>query len=113
MYGKCGSHENARRIFDKMSERNVVSWNVMIGAYAQHGCGEEAFKLFRRMQIEGVKPNKVTFISMLSACSDPSAMAENMLIHACIIERGLESDVVVGNAIVNMYGKCGRIDDAR
>eukprot|EP01018_Ginkgo_biloba_P008766 Gb_30991 [translate_table: standard] len=68
MYAKCGSIEDARRVFDKMPERNVVSWTAMIVGYAMHGCGREALQLFQQMQRSGMKPNLVTFVGVLSAC---------------------------------------------
>eukprot|EP00249_Psilotum_nudum_P034893 c54549_g1_i1 orf=1-204(-) len=68
MYGKCGSLEDARRMFDIMPWRDVFSWNTMAAVYTQNGCGKEAVQLFQQMQLEGVIPNEVTFVSILSAC---------------------------------------------
>eukprot|EP00249_Psilotum_nudum_P014832 c25030_g12_i1 orf=2-646(+) len=113
MYGKWGNVDDARRIFDKMHERNIVSWNTMIAAYSQHGCSKEVLQLFLQMQLEGVVANRITFVSMLNTCSSPADLAEGMVIHGRIVERRLESHVVVGNAIINMYGKCGSLEDAR
>ncbi|KAL5710615.1 Pentatricopeptide repeat-containing protein [Ranunculus cassubicifolius] len=77
MYAKCGSVEAAREIFDGMSVRNVVSWSAMIAAYGYHGCGRQALKLFPMMLNSGISPNRVTFVSILYACS-----------HAGLIEEG-------------------------
>eukprot|EP00249_Psilotum_nudum_P004478 c17992_g1_i1 orf=196-729(+) len=68
MYAKCGSLEDARRTFERMPKRNVITWNTMLAACAQHGKGKEALQLFRRMKMEGVVPDKPTFVSVLSAC---------------------------------------------
>lgn len=112
IYGKCGALEDARAIFNKMQRRNVVSWNAMISSYAQHGHSIEALELFQVMQQEGLRPNKITFASVLSACASLTALADGEAIHKCIIDFGFESDVTVGNAIINMYGKCGAMDTA-
>eukprot|EP00249_Psilotum_nudum_P000276 c1118_g1_i1 orf=1-219(+) len=69
MYGKCGSIEHARRTFDLMLQRNVISWNAMMTAYTQYGQGNKALQLFQQMELEGVVPNRVTFVSLLSACA--------------------------------------------
>ncbi|KAJ7517124.1 hypothetical protein O6H91_21G011200 [Diphasiastrum complanatum] len=69
MYVKCGCTEDARELFDNMSERDVVSWNAMIAGYAQNGLAQEALALFEQMQGEGTKPGEVTYTSVLSACA--------------------------------------------
>ena len=69
MYVKCGCLENARRVFDEMEERTVVSWSAMIAGLAMHGQAEEALWLFSEMIKLGMKPNGVTFIGLLHACS--------------------------------------------
>ncbi|KAF9614679.1 hypothetical protein IFM89_019807 [Coptis chinensis] len=69
MYIKCGCLEIARDVFYEMKERTVVSWSAMIGGYAMHGQAEEALKLFSKMSRIGIRPNGVTFIGLLHACS--------------------------------------------
>lgn len=113
MYGKCGSLEDARKTFEKMRKRDLVAWTTMMAAYAQHGQGREAFLLFHQMLNKGVSPDKVTFVSMLHACASQISLAEGKLIHACIRDTGFLSDVIVGTALVNMYGKVGSVEDAQ
>ncbi|KAJ7526006.1 hypothetical protein O6H91_17G077500 [Diphasiastrum complanatum] len=113
MYGNCGKLENAREVFDKMRVRDVVSWNAMIAAYSQHGNSKLAFEILEKMKGEGVKPNAITIINILEAYSSPDDLADGRLVHAYAINSGLELDVVVGNALINMYGKCGSPNDAR
>eukprot|EP00249_Psilotum_nudum_P016749 c25971_g4_i1 orf=1-417(-) len=84
----------------------------MIAAYSQNGHGKEALDLFRQMQCKNVASDRITFISVLDACASLAALAEGKANHAGIIDKGYETDVVVGNALVNMYGKCGSLDDA-
>eukprot|EP00249_Psilotum_nudum_P022149 c28392_g4_i1 orf=1-312(-) len=104
MYGKCGSLEDARIVFDKMPQRNMVSWNSMIASCVQNGYGNGALELFGQMVLRGMKPNRITFISILDACARLATLEEGKAIHADIVEGGFESDVVVGTALVNMYG---------
>eukprot|EP00249_Psilotum_nudum_P012827 c24006_g16_i1 orf=3-1022(+) len=113
MYGKCKSVNDARRVFDEMRIRNVVSWTVMIAAYCQNGHGKKALELFLQMQEGGVKPDNITYLTILDACAGLVALAEGKVIHASIVSSGLESDVVVGNSLINMYGKCGSPLNAR
>ncbi len=113
MYSKCGSLTDARQVFDKMSQRDVVSWNAMIAGYAQHGEGREALKLFERMQQEGMKPNNVTFVNALNACANAVALTQGKQIYAHIISTGVKPDISINNALVNMYSKCGSLIDAR
>lgn len=113
MYGKCGSPSDAQRMFDEMPERNVVSWNAMISAYAQHGHGKQALELFDLMLQKGLNPDKVTFISMFSACASQGALSEGKWMHDEVVRRGHHTDVVVGNAIINLYSKCGNVELAQ
>ncbi|XP_057873032.2 pentatricopeptide repeat-containing protein At1g11290, chloroplastic-like [Cryptomeria japonica] len=113
MYAKCGSIDKAHELFDKLPQKNVVSWNAMIAGYAQNGYVEKALETFNRMQMACVKPNSTTFASILPACAKMGALEQGMDIHQCIMERGFLSDIRVGNALVDMYAKCGSIDKAR
>ncbi|PKA58015.1 Pentatricopeptide repeat-containing protein [Apostasia shenzhenica] len=77
MYGKCGCLDKAREVFDGMPEKDVMAWTAMISAFAVHGCGQEAFILLEEMINQGLKPNHVTFGSLLSACA-----------HSGLVEKG-------------------------
>ncbi|KAH8944738.1 hypothetical protein BDL97_12G000400 [Sphagnum fallax] len=112
MYAKCGSLEDACRVFNKMPSRNVVTWNAMIKGHVKCGQGQKALKLFQQMQQEGVQPNYVTFVVVLNACASVIALEEGRRVHQQIIQSGLESDVFVGSSLVDMYAKCGSIEDA-
>eukprot|EP01018_Ginkgo_biloba_P007739 Gb_39699 [translate_table: standard] len=113
MYGKCGSLETARDLFDKMPKRDIVSWNTIIAGHAQNKYGEEALRLFQQMQLKGVKPNPKTFASVLPACASLAALEQGMEIHGEIIRSGFLSDVFVESALIDMYAKCGSIEKAR
>eukprot|EP00249_Psilotum_nudum_P002183 c15083_g1_i1 orf=1-1065(-) len=112
MYAKCWTVVDARHVFDNMPERSVVTWNAMIAGYVQHGYGVQALRLFQQMQDESVKPVDATFVSTLKACANLASVEHGKHIHAHIMETGFESDVIVGNALVDMYVKCGRVVDA-
>ncbi|KAJ7297813.1 hypothetical protein O6H91_Y035300 [Diphasiastrum complanatum] len=113
MYAKCGCIENAHKVFDRMHEREVVSWNAMISGYAQQGLGKEALDLYEQMKEEGVQPDNVTYVVLLKACASIAALEQGKKLHSDIIKSGFESDVIVGSTLVDMYAKCGRIEDAR
>eukprot|EP01018_Ginkgo_biloba_P019612 Gb_41533 [translate_table: standard] len=112
MYTKCGSLVNARRVFEEMPERNVVSWTTMIAAYAKHGHGEEALTLFHRMQRTGVQPDHWTFTSVLPACATLAALEHGKEVHEEIIRNGCQYDIFAASALVDMYAKCGNVEDA-
>ncbi|KAJ7564381.1 hypothetical protein O6H91_02G014700 [Diphasiastrum complanatum] len=112
MYVKCGCIEDARQVFDNMHERNLVSWTAMIAGYAQHELGREALDLYQEMKEEGLQPDIVTYVVLLKACACIAALEQGKQLHLDIIKSGLQSDVFVGNALVDMYAKCGSIEDA-
>eukprot|EP01018_Ginkgo_biloba_P030033 Gb_09792 [translate_table: standard] len=107
MYAKSGSLEHARQVFDQIPQRNEVSWNAVIAAYARLGHGKEALELFRLMQREGMKPTQFVLASVISACTSVAAVEQGNQMHANIIKTGLESDVFVASALLHMYAKCG------
>lgn len=112
MYIKCGSILDARRVFDKLAGRNVVSWSSIIEGYAEQGQGEEALELFKNMHKEGVEPNGITFMCSIKACTSIGATDQGRVIHGNVIEDGLESDVVIGNTLIDMYAKGGFLKEA-
>ena len=113
MYGKCGSIESARKVFERLPKRDVICWNAMIGSYAQCGHNHEVSELLREMEMVDLKPSKITFVSILDSCASGSALDEGRCIHACLMEYDFESELVVLNALVNMYGKCGSLEDSQ
>ncbi|KAJ7538024.1 hypothetical protein O6H91_11G031500 [Diphasiastrum complanatum] len=114
MYGKCGSLQDAMRVFHSMPQRNVISWNAIISACIHNGNAEEALELFHQMQqLGGLKPDTVTFICAIDACANLAVLEKGQEIHACILESGCSGEVNLGNALIDMYGKCGSLQDAR
>jgi pentatricopeptide repeat protein len=117
MYGKCGSAEDAERVFEKAPVRNVGLWNSLVSAYVQIGDAKKALELYKIMQEKGIEADNVTFASVLTACSVTADLVEGRKIHESILlsnrRAGLQSDVVVGTSLVNMYAKCGDLGKAR
>ncbi|KAJ7289944.1 hypothetical protein O6H91_Y302800 [Diphasiastrum complanatum] len=74
---------------------------------------KEALAMYEQMKKEGVQPNNVTFVFLLKACASLAALEQGKQLHCDIIKRGFQSDVIVGNNLVDMYAKCGRTEDAR
>lgn len=112
-YTKCEEVELGRRVFDEMSERNVVAWSAMIGGYSRVGRVNEALEVFRAMQKGGVEPDEVTMVSVISACAMAGALDLGKWLHMFIDKKGIKIDLEVSTALVNMYAKCGSIEKAR
>ncbi|KAJ8477529.1 hypothetical protein OPV22_021256 [Ensete ventricosum] len=113
MYAKCGCCDDARELFDEMPLRNVVTWSTMITGYVQCDRYKNALSLFRDMLLEGQAPNEVTVASILTSCAQTGALGQGRWIHGYVKRRSkLESCTVVGTALVDMYAKCGCIDEA-
>lgn len=113
-YARMGNLEEARRLFEHMPVRNVVSWNAMIAGYAQNEKYADAIQLFRKMQHEGgLAPNDVTLVSVLSACAHLGALDLGNWIHKFIRRSKMEVGLFLGNALADMYAKCGCILEAK
>ncbi|PKA50785.1 Pentatricopeptide repeat-containing protein [Apostasia shenzhenica] len=109
---KEGKIDAARSLFDGMSFKDTVSWNTMIAGYLHNGYSEEALKLQTEMMKEGIKPDHATFVTALTACSTITALHRGRQCHAACIKFSLEFDILLCNALMNMYSRCGSIDDA-
>jgi pentatricopeptide repeat protein len=115
-YVQNGNIAKALRLFWEMSEQKVVSWNAMIAGYAQNGHNDEVLQLINQMQSTSMKLdvmlNQFTFVSILRVCASLIIVKCGKEVHARIIKIGFEKDVFVGSALVDMYSKCGSIEDA-
>eukprot|EP01018_Ginkgo_biloba_P019333 Gb_33834 [translate_table: standard] len=112
-YIQNGNTAEALKLFKKMPERNVVSWTAMIAGFAQNGNFCQALTIFQQMRLTGVRPDSDTFASVLPACGNLAALQHGKEVHEDIIRSGFQSDVFVGNGLVDMYAKCGSIENAR
>lgn len=95
-----------------MPHRDVVSWTTLISGSRRAGEHEDALIALERMQQAGVAPNRVTMVSALATCGNTGALETGAWIHRFIAQSGWELDVVLGTSLVDMYGKCGRVDEA-
>ncbi|XAR73245.1 hypothetical protein NMG60_11007153 [Bertholletia excelsa] len=112
MYSKCGEINSARLLFDSMLDRNYVSWTAIIGGYAERGDLEEALTLFHSMKAAGQKPDLVTVVYIVLGCGQTGAFEFGRWIDNYITSNGLKDNVMVCNALIDMYAKCGSIKDA-
>ncbi|WRX20158.1 Pentatricopeptide repeat - like 10 [Theobroma cacao] len=110
MYGKCNEVGLARRVFESMECKNVVSWTSMITACAQNGRGHEALGLFREFNwLAWEHPNQFMLASVITACANLGKLVSGKVTHGAVIRHGHDSNDVVASALVDMYAKCGCI----
>ncbi|KAG4396968.1 hypothetical protein GLYMA_10G047150v4 [Glycine max] len=97
-----------------MSERDIVTWNAMIGGYSQRRLYDECKRLYLEMlNVSGVAPNAVTAVSVMQACGQSMDLVFGMELHRFVKESGIEIDISLSNSVVAMYAKCGRLDYTR
>ncbi|CAK9166727.1 unnamed protein product [Ilex paraguariensis] len=109
---RCGMIETAREYFNQMPEKDDISWSAMIDGYNKEGSFKEALETFHEMQREKVRPKKFVLSSVLAACANTGALDQGRWIHEYLRRNSIQLDAVLGNSLVNMYAKCGRIDFA-
>ncbi|KAJ8765593.1 hypothetical protein K2173_014715 [Erythroxylum novogranatense] len=113
MYSKCGSLQDARRLFDTMPEHNSVSLNSMIGSYAQHGIGTESLKLFKKMLETDIPPSNITFISVLSACAHSGMVEEGQRYFGLMKDRfKIEPEAEHFICMIDLFGRAGKLNEA-
>lgn len=113
LYGKCKCVEQAQHIFDTVSVRDIPAWGAIITAYVQNNHAVVALELLQELQKENLKPNSVILASVLDSCAQMASLAQGKEIHGFLLRRGVDSDVFVGTALLDMYCKCGYIKSAR
>ncbi|XP_077222597.1 pentatricopeptide repeat (PPR) superfamily protein [Tasmannia lanceolata] len=112
LYSKCIGVDQARVVFDKMPQRDVVSWTGIISAYVRDGNNEQALELFDQMVFSGLTPNEFTFSSVLRSCSSLGEFEQGIRVQTQIIKLGFESNHVLGSALMDFYSKCNKVDEA-
>ncbi|KAL6522413.1 hypothetical protein OROMI_031685 [Orobanche minor] len=112
MYGKCGSTNDARNVFDNMRARNVVTWTALIAGYSQSSQVFEAVNLYIHMQLSGFMPDQFTFGSVVKACANLNDAYLGAQLHAQVIKSRFGSHLIDRNALIAMYTKFGQIDKA-
>lgn len=109
MYAKAGRIHEAREVFECLPERDVVSCTAIISGYAQLGFDAEALELFRKLNLEGMSSNYVTYASVLTALSGLAALDLGKQVHNHVLRCKLPFYVVLQNSLIDMYSKCGNL----
>ncbi|PON79058.1 Tetratricopeptide-like helical domain containing protein [Parasponia andersonii] len=112
-YAKCELLEDARKVFDTVEERDIVSWTTLVAAYAQSSEYEEALITFSKMREEGFIPNQFTFSTVLDTCASLSLLDYGRQVHGLLCKAGVDADKCAESALIDMYSKCGCITEAR
>ncbi|PWA42819.1 Pentatricopeptide repeat-containing protein [Artemisia annua] len=120
MYCCCGGVGSARKVFEGMCVRDSVSWSAMIGGYVRGGMAGESVALFREMQMFGdgdgdgvrVRPDEITMVSVLGACSDLGALELGKWVERYVEREGIRKSMELCNALIDMFAKCGDVDKA-
>ncbi|KAJ1687553.1 hypothetical protein LUZ63_018943 [Rhynchospora breviuscula] len=112
MYAKCGNMEEARSVFHSTLNKNIISWNTLIGGYSKNGFPNDALHLFGNIP-QRIRPNAITMACLLPAVASLSCLERGREIHAYVIRAGFVRNHQVENALVDMYVKCGALILAR
>lgn len=116
-YNQLGYCDVAMELMKKMESFGIIpdvfTWTSMISGFAQNNRRSQALDLFKDMLSEGVEPNGVTITSAISACASLKSLEKGMEIHSIAVKMGFINDVLVGNSLVDMYSKCGKLEAAR
>ncbi|KAJ4961336.1 hypothetical protein NE237_021246 [Protea cynaroides] len=105
--------KTARRLFDEIPRTDLVSWNIIIDCYVHCGHYKEALELFLRMKQSSIEPDEATLVVVLSACAELGALDYGRWIHSRIDYSSFSDIISVSNSLIDMYAKCGAIDNAR
>ncbi|KZV28462.1 pentatricopeptide repeat-containing protein chloroplastic-like [Dorcoceras hygrometricum] len=113
MYARCGNIEAAFQVFEEMGDRNVVSWTSIITGFAKHGLANRALELFKKMLDFGVKPNEITYVAVLSACSHAGLIDDAWRhFHSMYNEVGIKPRMGHYACMVDALGRMGSLDTA-
>ncbi|MQM11915.1 hypothetical protein Taro_044828 [Colocasia esculenta] len=111
-YSASGQVDHALQLFREMDHRDVISWNTMMSGLSQAGRSKETFDLFQEMDLSGLRPNKLTLCTVLSACASSGALETGMWIQAYIEKRRFDDHGSLDASLIDMYAKCGSIEKA-
>lgn len=113
LYVKCDRLSAARKLFDRMRQRNVVSWGALMAGYLHKGLTLEVLGLFKSMvSIDSMSPNEYILSTVISSCSDGGSVEEGRQVHGCVLKSGMVFHQYVKNALVHMYSRCSEVEGA-
>ncbi|XP_065869337.1 pentatricopeptide repeat-containing protein At2g17210 [Euphorbia lathyris] len=113
MYSKCGEIEASRKAFTQIPNKNIVTWSAMISAYGMNGLAREALAMLDEMKIRGIRPNSLTILSALSACSHGGLIEEGISVFKSMVEEhGIEPGMEHYSCVVDMLSRAGKLDSA-
>ncbi|KAL3511074.1 hypothetical protein ACH5RR_030475 [Cinchona calisaya] len=113
VYGEMGCLSSARKVFDNMSVRDVVSWSSIISSYVQNGQASEGLDIFGKMVMKGVEVDEVTMLSAAEACGELGWWRHARSLHGFVLRRDIQVDGALGTSFVAMYGKCGDLGSSQ
>ncbi|KAK9167808.1 hypothetical protein Scep_002999 [Stephania cephalantha] len=111
-YISRGSKEDAEMIFNSMSETDITTWNLMVRAYAENESSEQAINLLRELQLRGMRPDMVSIMSILPVCACLASMHLVKQCHGYVV-RSMFRDIRLNGALLDLYSKCGSINNAQ
>ncbi|MFS7930265.1 putative tetratricopeptide-like helical domain superfamily [Helianthus anomalus] len=113
MYTKCGAVDEAQQVFDKLPERDLISWTTMITAYGAHGRAFNALQLFQEMKKLNVKPDRVVFLAVISTCSHAGLVDEGCYyFNQMVNDYGIKPNIADYSCLVDLHGRAGRLHEA-
>ncbi|CBI26289.3 unnamed protein product, partial [Vitis vinifera] len=112
MFARCGDPQSAMQVFNKMTERDVSAWTAAIGTMAMEGNGEGATGLFNQMLIQGVKPDVVLFVQVLTACSHGGQVEQGLHIFSLMEDHGISPQIEHYGCMVDLLGRAGLLREA-
>ncbi|CAN6349261.1 unnamed protein product [Urochloa humidicola] len=114
LYARSMSFSDARKVFNEMPDRDVVTWTTLMDGYARGGLPDEAWRVFCRMVVsQGMQPNGVTLVAAALAVGQMGLLGLGRTVHRCVVEGGVGMGVNLENALVDMFGKCGCLASAK
>lgn len=112
MYVKCSKIDKAKEVFDRIINKDLVSWTSIMMGYVHHGLADEALAIFYLMRGAGEEPDSVTLLCLLQASSHLGCLKQTREVHGYVNRNHMERDAVIINSLVITYAKCGRLDMA-
>ncbi|XP_058772532.1 putative pentatricopeptide repeat-containing protein At1g69350, mitochondrial [Vicia villosa] len=113
MYGELSSLSDAKKVFDEMCQRDLVSWSSVVSCYVENGVYREGLDMFRSMVSEGIRPDSVTLLSIAEACAKIGCLRLAKSVHGYVIREGMIGDGGLSNSLIVMYSQCGYLSKAK